>query len=114
MNSDYGVEATQTRTVEDSISHAHDAAYRAAHLTSLILDDLNGPHPEAANSALNGGVTGGLVNSADFLASRLESLCHDLERVRSRLVSTSPKGIADMANIKAQMMAGGAAVNPRF
>lgn len=105
MSIGYATDSVQTRSVEDSISHAHDAAYRAAHLTCLILDDLNGPSPEAANAALNGGVTGGLVNSADFLASRLESLCHDLERVRSRLVRNDPKSLAGMAQAQAAAQA---------
>lgn len=95
MNSDYAqTDRPQTRTVEDSISLAHDAAYRAAHLTSLILDDLNGVSPEVAGASLNGGSGGGLVASADFLATRVEALCHELERVRSRLVNNAPKGLA--------------------
>lgn len=88
------LDTPEIRSIEDSISHAHDAAYRAAHLTGLILDDLNGIGPTATDNA-NAAQPSGLVYSADHLAGRLESLCRDLERVRGRLVSNSPKAIAE-------------------
>lgn len=88
--------ATRTRSIEDSMTQAHDAAYRATHLVGLILDDLNGSTPET-NGGANGGQPPGLVNSADYLAGRLESLCSDLERARSRIVSNNPKSIQEAA-----------------
>lgn len=86
-------DAPEIRSIEDSIGQAHDAAYRASHLTSLILDDLNGM-PSDSGSAAIASLPQGLVYSADHLAGRLESLCHDLERVRGRLVSNNPKSMA--------------------
>lgn len=90
MNQTQGIEI---RSIEDSLSHAHDATDRAARLASLILDDLNGPSPDACNEALR---ASGVVNSADYLAGRLEGLCQDIERIRSRIVSGSPKKFAEI------------------
>lgn len=88
--------ATRTRSIEDSMTQAHDAAHRASHLVSLILDDLNGASPEVAG-LMNAGRPDGIVHSADFLASRLENLCSDLQRARSQIVSNNPKSMQDAA-----------------
>lgn len=82
------IHAVETRSIEDSLSHGHDAITRAEHLASLLHSDLNGPMPCGTDDV--GGYSGGIVSSADRLAGRLESLCRDLERIRARIVSDSP------------------------
>lgn len=90
----------ETRSVEESLLHARDGISRAEGLVRLILDDLNGSGPETDQAEAS---VWGLVSTADVLAGRIESLVGDLQRVRSRLVSNSPKSIATLENEKAQM-----------
>lgn len=99
-------ETPEIRSIEESVSHAHDAAFRAQHLADLILDDLNGVSPATA-AARDGSQPSGLVYSADHLAGRLESLCRDLERVRGRLVSNNPKAMGFDQNFTKQVVASG-------
>lgn len=92
---DTNIRAVETRSIEDSLSHGHEAICRAERLASLILDDLNGPSP--ASTEPDGGNYGGVVSSTDRLAGRIDSLCRDLERARSRIISDSPAKAPAMA-----------------
>jgi hypothetical protein len=85
------LQAIETRSIEDSLSHANDAMNRAQRLASLLMSDLTGGN--IAEATANEGPYDGLVGGADRLAGRLEALCSDLERVRVRLISNSPKNV---------------------
>ena len=80
-----------TRSIEDSISHGHDAISRAEQMIDMMLGELNGP--EGADNCPPKGPYpgGGIVASADILAGRIEGLARELERIRHRLVADSPK-----------------------
>lgn len=84
------LQAIETRSVEDSLGHAHDGVSRAANVVELLLSDLTGENngPEGAFATNSGGI----VNSADRLAGRIESLVRGLERARLMVISNSPKG----------------------
>jgi hypothetical protein len=93
------LQAIETRSIEDSLSHGLDAVSRAESLVRLILDDLNGNKPEAANEAAPS--LWGLVSTADALAGRIEALVPDLNRVRARLVASKPKGTGEINTVLA-------------
>ena len=61
-----------TETIQDSISRAHSALYRAESSVDRIFEILSGPVPTAAEES--GSSNGGLCFLADKAASRTEQL----------------------------------------
>jgi len=96
----------QMRSIEESFSHAHDAAGRAEHLVGLIIDDLNGNAPGAMGTT-QPSPSFGLVSSADRLAGRVENLCRELEGIRAKLVSNTPKTVSEFNNARQQLASTG-------
>lgn len=79
------LQAIETRSVEDSLNHGHDAMCRAEILVGQLLSDLTAENGSDEAAIPTG--YGAIVGSADRLAGRCEALVRDLARVRSRLIA---------------------------
>lgn len=84
--------APQTRPIDESLRHAHDAMDRAMSAHRAMWADVTG-YGEDAPDAVSCPPSG-LQDSADLLASRAESMFRDLEQLRARITSPNIKSLA--------------------
>jgi len=89
------LQAVETRSIEESLNHGHDAISRAENLLERILSDLNGE--PLSDQACGPSPYGGVVSSADRLAGRIENICRDLSRARSKIVPEPAVAMAENA-----------------